>query len=111
MLEKAFINNLLLRCNSWKLLLYTKGKYTMKLFEEFKEYENLWEDSYCWFGTYFDMHGDKKLVYISKEITRDADEADTIMQDNLPEPYTKFIFGGSIDRTTAEQEGWTEIIL
>ena len=88
----------------------------MKLFEEFKEYENLWEDEdlskyYCWFGKYFDMHGDKKLVYISKEITRDADEADAILQDNIPEPYTKFIFGGTVSRTTAEQEGWTEIIL
>jgi hypothetical protein len=85
----------------------------MKLYEEFKEYENLWEElnSFCWFGKYFDMHGDKKLVYISKELTRDADEADSIIQDNIPEPYTKFIFGGTVSRTTAEQEGWTEIIL
>jgi hypothetical protein len=85
----------------------------MKLYEEFKEYENLWEElnSFCWFGKYFDLKGNKKLVYISKDITNDADEADNIMQDIITEPYTKFIFCGSIDRTTAEQEGWQELTL
>ena len=84
----------------------------MKLYEEFKEYENLWENlnDYCWFGKYLDREQNKKFVFISKELTADADEADEIMQELIPEPYIKFIFGGSVARTSAEREGWLELI-
>ena len=86
---------------------------TFSIADDFKLYENLWDetDNYCWFGKYFDIKGNKKLVYISKEFTQDSEEADELIQENIPEPFTKFIFGGSIDRRTAEQEGWTELFL
>lgn len=79
--------------------------------DETKDYENLWEDlnDYCWFGKYFDLNGNKKLVYISKELTGDAEEADEVLQELIPEPYTKFVFGGSVDRVTADLEGWQEL--
>lgn len=64
-------------------------------------------ESACWFGKYFDIHGKKKLVYISKDLTGDADEADNMMQDMISEPFTKFIFGGSVDSRMAEAEGMT----
>lgn len=68
---------------------------------------NKLNESACWFGKYFDKDGKKKLVYISKDLTGDADEADKIMQDMIPEPFTKFVFGGSVDSKMAESEGMT----
>ena len=68
---------------------------------------NKLNESACWFGKYFDKDNNKKLVYISKELTGDADEADKMIQDMIPEPFTKFVFCGSVDSKMAESEGMT----
>lgn len=84
---------------------------SMSTIEDFKTYESLWENlnDCCWFGKYIDVEKNKKFVFISKELTADTDEADELMQELIPEPYTKFIFGGSVSRASAEREGWTEL--
>ena len=64
------------------------------------------ESEFCWFGKYWDINKNKKFVYISKELTKDPDEADEIMQDMIPEPFTKFVFCGTIDKATADKEGY-----
>jgi hypothetical protein len=67
--------------------------------------ENL---KYCWFGYYLDKDGIKKIIYVTKDSTSyDADEAAEMLEERIPEPYTKFVFRGSIDGTLAEREGYT----
>jgi hypothetical protein len=62
---------------------------------------------YCWFGAYLDKNKNKKVIYATKDSTSyDADEAADILENSIPEPYTKFIFRGSIDSTLAEKEGY-----
>lgn len=62
---------------------------------------------YCWFGAYLDKNKNKKVIYATKDSTSyDADEAADILENGIPEPYTKFIFRGSIDSTLAEKEGY-----
>lgn len=51
--------------------------------------------SYCWYAKYFDMKGNKKFVYLPKDITQDAEEAEDMMQEMIREPFTKFVFIGS----------------
>lgn len=51
--------------------------------------------SYCWYAKYFDMKGNKKFVYLPKDITQDAEEAEEMMQEMIREPFTKFVFIGS----------------
>jgi hypothetical protein len=71
--------------------------------------EDLHEDTqYCWFGYYLDKDGNKKLIYVTKDSTsHDADEAADVLEDLIPEPYTKFVFRGSINRPQAERANMT----
>lgn len=64
---------------------------------------------YCWFGKYFDQHGNKKFVSLSKAITQDPDEADEMMQERIPEPFTKFVFCGTISQADADKEGYQSL--
>lgn len=70
--------------------------------------ESLSEDiQHCWFGYYFDIKGNKKYFYMTKDSTsRDPDEASDIMEDSIPEPFTKFVFQGSVADIQAEKQGW-----
>lgn len=70
--------------------------------------EALKEDlQYCWFGYYLDKDGNKKLIYATQDSTsRDADEASEILEDMIPEPYTKFVFRGTITDHQAERAGY-----
>jgi len=62
---------------------------------------------YCWFGYYLDRKNNKKFIYAFKDNTSlDADEAADMLEDMIPEPYTKFVFRGSIDSFLAEKEGY-----
>lgn len=62
---------------------------------------------HCWFGYYLNVKGDKKYFYMTKDSTsRDPDEASEIMEDSIPEPFTKFVFQGSVANTQAEKQGW-----
>lgn len=61
---------------------------------------------HCWFGYYLDIKGNKKYFYMTKDSTsNDADEASEIMEDSIPEPFTKFVFQGSVANTQAEKQG------
>ena len=81
----------------------------MNLFRAFMELDRLNEDlQYCWFGYYLDKDGKKKLIYATQDSTsRDADEASEMLEDMIPEPYTKFVFRGSITDRQAERAGYT----
>jgi hypothetical protein len=70
--------------------------------------EDLTEDvKYCWFGYYLDKDGNKKTIYATKDSTSyDADEGAEMLEELIPEPYTKFVFRGSIDSPQAEKAGW-----
>ena len=70
--------------------------------------ESLSEDiQHCWFGYYLDIKGNKKYFYMTKDSTsKDPDEASDIMEDSIPEPFTKFVFQGSVANTQAEKQGW-----
>ena len=70
--------------------------------------EDIYEElEYCWFGYYLDKNGNKKIIYATKQSTSyDADEAEELLEERIPEPYTKFVFRGRIDSVTAEAEGW-----
>ena len=63
----------------------------------------------CWFGWYLSaLDKTKKFFYMNKEATSmDPDEASKIMENSIPEPFTKFVFSGSIDAMNAESEGYT----
>lgn len=61
-------------------------------------------NSHSWFGKYFNLKGEKKFIHITKDLTRDAEEASAILEDRIPELYTKFIFGGTIYTSIAEEE-------
>ena len=69
--------------------------------------ESLSEDiEHCWFGYYLDIKGNKKYFYMTKDSTsKDPDEASDIMEDSIPEPFTKFVFQGSVANTQAERQG------
>lgn len=71
--------------------------------------EDLREDlQYCWFGYYLDKDGKKKLIYAPKDITSyDGDEGAEKLEDMVPEPYTKFVFRGTITDRQAEKAGYT----
>ena len=82
----------------------------MNMFRAFMELDKLLEEDiqYCWFGYYLDKDGNKKIIYATKDSTsHDPDEGAEILEDMIPEPYTKFVFKGSIANTAAEKEGWT----
>ena len=64
-------------------------------------------NSFSWFGKYFDLKGNKKFIYITKDLTRDAQEASEILEDRIPEPFTKFVFCGSINTNMAKEQGAT----
>ncbi len=80
----------------------------MNLFDAFTKLDRLSESiEPCWFGSYLDRNNDKKIIYATKASTSyDAEEGADILEDIIPEPYTKFIFRGSIDSTLAEKEGY-----
>lgn len=59
----------------------------------------------CWFGKYYDVKGNKHLVYINKDNMLDAEEASDYIENNITEPYTKFIFGGTCNKADAEKDG------
>ena len=60
------------------------------------------EDDKYWMATYTSIDGRmKKIVY--KYNTSSADEAAEILEDIIPEPYTKCTFRGSCDGFTREQ--------
>lgn len=62
---------------------------------------------HCWFGYYLDVKGNKKYFYMTKDSTsKDPDEASEIMENSIPEPFTKFVFSGSVANTQAEKQGW-----
>ena len=62
---------------------------------------------HCWFGYYLDIKGNKKYFYMTKDSTsKDPDEASEIMENSIPEPFTKFVFSGSVANTQAEKQGW-----
>ena len=62
---------------------------------------------HCWFGYYLDVKGNKKYFYMTKDSTsKDPDEASEIMENSIPEPFTKFVFQGSVANTQAEKQGW-----
>ena len=62
---------------------------------------------HCWFGYYIDKDGNQKYFYMTKDSTsKDPDEASNIMEDSIPEPFTKFVFSGSVANTQAEKQGW-----
>jgi len=71
--------------------------------------EDLNEDLiYCWCGEYFDKDGNKHMIYATKSTTSyDADEAAEKLEELIPEPYTKFVFRGTIVNNIAEKHGWT----
>ena len=71
--------------------------------------EDLHEDlQYCWFGYYLDKDGNKKLIYAPKDITSyDGDEGAEKLEYMIPEPYTKFVFRGTITDRQAESAGYT----
>lgn len=81
----------------------------MNLFSAFMELDRLNEDLiYCWFGYYLDKDGKKKLIYATKDSTSyDGDEGAEKLEDMIPEPYTKFVFRGSITNRQAERAGYT----
>ena len=61
---------------------------------------------HCWFGYYIDKDGNQKYFYMTKDSTsKDPDEASDIMEDSIPEPFTKFVFQGSVANTQAEKQG------
>ena len=61
---------------------------------------------HCWFGYYIDKDGNQKYFYMTKDSTsKDPDEASDIMEDSIPEPFTKFVFQGSVANTQAERQG------
>lgn len=62
-------------------------------------------NNFSWFGKYFDRKGNKKFIYITKDITRDAQEASEILEDRIPEPFTKFVFCGTISTDMAKEHG------
>ena len=63
---------------------------------------------YCWFGYYVDRKGDKKYIYATKDSTsRDSEEGSKMLEDRIPEPYTKFVFCGTETASNLEKEGWT----
>ena len=69
--------------------------------------ESLLEEvKHCWFGYYLDVEGNEKYFYMTKDSTsKDPDEASEIMEDSIPEPFTKFVFQGSVANTQAEKQG------
>lgn len=81
----------------------------MNLFSAFMELDRLNEDlQYCWMGYYLDKDGKKKLIYATQDSTsQDADEGAEKLEDMIPEPYTKFVFRGSITDRQAERAGYT----
>lgn len=81
----------------------------MNLFRAYMELDRLNEDiQYCWFGYYLDKDGNKKLIYATKDSTSyDGDEGAEILEDMVPEPYTKFVFRGTITDKQAESAGYT----
>lgn len=82
----------------------------MNMFRAFMELDKLLEEDlqYCWFGSYWDKDGKKKIIYATQDTTsHDPDEGAEKLEDMIPEPYTKFVFRGNIDSCTAEREGWT----
>ena len=62
-------------------------------------------NNFSWFGKYFDLKGTKKFIYITKDLTRDVEEASQILEDRIPEPFTKFVFCGSISTNMAKEQG------
>ena len=71
--------------------------------------EDLNEDlQYCWFGYYLDKDGIKKLIYATQDSTsHDADEGAEKLEYMIPEPYTKFVFRGTITDRQAKSAGYT----
>lgn len=64
---------------------------------------------FVWAGKYYDKDGNKKFVCLSKDITRDAEEASEYMEDAIPEPFTKFVFLGTYSEKDATSMGCTLI--
>ncbi len=61
---------------------------------------------HCWFGYYVDHNGEKKYFYMTKDVAgKDPDYAAEYMEDSIPEPFTKYVFCGSIANTQAEKQG------
>lgn len=61
---------------------------------------------HCWFGYYISaMTKEKKYFYMTKDVAgKDPDYAAEYMEDSIPEPFTKFVFCGSIANTQAEKQ-------
>lgn len=81
----------------------------MNMFRAFMELESINEEvQYCWFGYYLDKDGNKKIIYATKDSTsHDATEGAEELELLIPEPYTKFVFRGTVSTAEAEKEGWT----
>lgn len=62
---------------------------------------------FVWAGKYYDKDGNKKFVCLSKDVSRDAEEASEYMEDAIPEPFTKFVFLGTYSEKDATSMGCT----